>query len=238
MSEALIARVQDLGSLRLEDLSYRYEFDGSSVFEGATFDIPRARAVWVRSSGSRGKSTLLKLLAGLYRPTQGRYLIGGVPVQDMSFEEFLPYRLSMGYGFDMGGLLNNKTLFENLTLPLTYHKLMPTAEITPWVERFLQHFNLMAVRHLRPYAVSGSTRKMVCVMRAFVHQPRLVLLDDPLTGIKNDNLNDLFHYIDEAFGDWGLKQVIFTGENPLLARHLQAEELMLSPNWVTARAAA
>lgn len=231
-------KTKPIQSLRLENVSYAFADGRTSVFQNISVDLPKARAVWIRSPGQRGKSTLLKILAGLLTPTAGRYLINGEAVSEMSFEKFLPYRLSLGYGFEMGGLLNNKTLYENLMLPLLYHDLVPHDEALERVEEMLGHFGIGEARDQRPYAVSGSQRKLTCVLRPFVTWPQIVFLDDPMTGLKQDNLNDLVLYIEESFGVRGLKQVFFTGENATIAKALRAEELLISVDgFTTARAA-
>jgi ABC-type lipoprotein export system ATPase subunit len=224
-------------NLRLENLTFAYE-GMAPIFEDITFDLPTGRAVWVRSPGGRGKSTLLRLLSGLLAPQQGRYLINGESVTDMSFEQFLNYRMSMGYGFDMGGLLNNKTLLENLTLPLLYHNLLPYGEAVERVTEIMSHFGILSSKDQRPFAVSGSQRKLTCVLRAFVHNPQVIFLDDPLTGLKQDNLNDLFHFMNEGYASRGLRQVFFTGESTHLAEHFKAEELLISGDWFTSRSVA
>jgi ABC-type methionine transport system ATPase subunit len=200
--------------------------------------MPKSKAVWIRSPGGRGKSTLLRLLAGLLAPTAGRILIDGKNISDMSFEEFLGYRLNIGYGFDMGGLLNNKTIFENLILPLEYHKMVSQEEAVERVEQMIKTFGVSSSRDLRPFAVPGSQRKLTCILRAFIHQPQVVFLDDPVTGLKGDNLNDLLEYVEESFATRGLKQVFFSSESPVLATEFKAEELLISTAGFTTRIAA
>jgi ABC-type molybdenum transport system ATPase subunit/photorepair protein PhrA len=78
---------------------------------------------------------------------------------------------------------------------------------------------------------------MACVVRAFINWPQVAFLDDPLTGLKQDNVNDLVHYMEESFSVRGLKQVFFTSETPLLAQHFKAEELLISTDWFTSRLA-
>lgn len=223
-------------SLAFDGLSFSYD-GGVPVFDRVSFSFPKAKAVWIRAPGGRGKSTLLRILAGLLTPQSGRYLINGETVNEMSFERFLGYRLAMGYGFDMGGLLNNRTLFENLTLPLVYHKILSPEDAHARVDETLRLFGMGQARDFRPFAVSGSQRKLTCVLRAFVHWPQVVLLDDPITGLKQDNLNDLIHFVEEGYASRGLKQIIFSGESPVLARRFQAEEVLISNDWFTAKAA-
>ncbi len=216
-----------------------FGFPGTApLFENITFEMPKSRAVWVRSPGGRGKSSLLKILAGLIVPQAGRYLINGETASEMSFEDFLGYRMSMGYGFDMGGLLNNKTLFENLMLPLQYHKLIPEDEAYERVQSAIDMFGMAQSRDLRPFSVSGSQRKLTCIIRAFITWPQVVFLDDPVTGLKEDNLHDLMYFVEESFATRGLKQMFFTSESPVLASKFKAEELLISTDWFTTRAVA
>lgn len=219
-------------------MTFRYDGADRPVFENVSFAMPDAKVVWIRSPGQRGKSTLLRILAGLLTPQSGRYLINGEAVNEMSFEEFLPFRLAMGYGFDLGGLLNNKTLGENLILPLLYHDMLPVEEAADRVEEVVRHFGLAAAANQRPFSVSGSQRKLTCVVRSFMHWPQVVLLDDPGTGLKQDNLNDLVYFVEESFASRNLRQLYFTGESNLFESRLKVEELMVSADWFTTRAVA
>lgn len=224
-------------NLSFEGMTFGYG-GAEKVFENITFEMPSAKMVWIRSPGGRGKSTLLRIMAGLIMPEDGHYKINNESVSDKSFEEFLPFRLNMGYGFDFGGLLNNKTLGENLLLPLEYHKRLDPEQAIERVEEAISHFGMDSVKDKRPFAVSGSMRKLTCVVRAFIHNPEIVFLDDPLTGLKQENLNDLIPYVEESFRSRGLRQVFFTSENPLLAQHFKADEVLISPDWFTTRAVA
>ena len=228
---------ENIRTLELDEMTFAFD-EGPKIFNGVTFALPKSRAVWIRSPGGRGKSTLLKILAGLLTPQGGRYLVNGEDVNKMSFEQFLAYRLNMGYGFDMFGLLNNKTLFENLTLPLLYHRMLEPSEAFRRVDDLIEMFGMQHVRDMRPFTISGSQRKLSCVLRAFVHWPQVVFLDEPLTGLKHDNLTDLLHYIDEGFENRGLKQIFFSSESPELAKRFGAEELLISVDWLTVRSVA
>lgn len=228
---------KSIQSLELDGLCVSFEGQ-PPLFTNVSFIMPKSKAVWIRSPGKgRGKSTLLRILCGLMAPDVGRYLINGEDVCEMSFEEFLPYRINIGYGFDMGGLLNNKTLFENLMLPLLYHNILEPGEAAERVNEVVDWFGIQHIKDLRPFAVSGSHRKLVCVIRAFMHWPQVVFLDDPLTGLKQENLNDLFHFVDESFASRGLKQIFFTSEPDDLAVKYNADELLIMEDWFMIREA-
>lgn len=232
MSHPLIKPVRDL---KFENMGFSFEGASDPVFESISFELPKSKAVWVRSPGGRGKTTLLRILAGLISPQKGSYFINGQDVAQMSFEEFLPYRLGLGYSFDFGGLINNKSLAENLLLPLMYHRLVGRGEAIERVEHALNLFGLDQNKDARPSAVPGSQRKMIIVIRAYINWPQVVFMDDPLTGLKQDNINDLIHYVEESFSMRGLRQIFFTSESPLLAKHFKAEELLISADWFTSR---
>lgn len=123
------------------------------------------KIIWLQSSEGAGKSTVLQLMAGLLQPQQGKYLINNENVAEMSFEEFLPYRLSIGYSFDYGGLINNRTIFENIILPLVYHKILPYEEARLQVDGLLKRFELEKFRNQRPAHIPGRVRKVACLLK-------------------------------------------------------------------------
>ena len=133
----------------------------------------------IRGAQGAGSSTLMQILAGLQTPTLGSYLINGVPVENMSFEEFLPFRLRMGYAFDMGGLLSNRTLFENLVLPLNYHKTCSPQDAEKRVLALMDRFQLINFKDLRVAYVSANLRKMTVLIRSIILDPEILFLDDP-----------------------------------------------------------
>ena len=144
-----------------------------------TASSQQARVVVIRGAQGAGSSTVMQILAGLQTPTFGSYLINGLPIENMSFEEFLPFRLRMGYGFDMGGLISNRTLFENLVLPLNYHKICSPQEAERRVLALMERFQLIDFKDLRIAYVSASLRKMTVLIRAIIMDPEILFLDDP-----------------------------------------------------------
>lgn len=223
-----------IASLAFEKLSFSFDVE-TPVFEGVTFKMPETPAVWVTAPRERGRSTFLRLLAGLDSADSGHYWMSGQDVNKMSFEDFLPYRLAIGYGFDLGGMINNKSLRDNLLLPLNYHQHLPTGEAEARVDGALARFGLAHVAEMRPFSLGGSQRKLACVIRAFLHWPQIVLLDDPLTGVKHQYALELLRFIEEGYSERGLAQVFFTGEARFLADAVTATELQISRRHFSAR---
>lgn len=169
-------------SLKFENLSFRHD-GGEVLLNEVSFEFPVRKVVKVESRAGGGKSTLLKILAGLTEPTSGDYLINDQKINEMSFEEFLSLRLQIGYSFDLGGLINNTSLAENIILPLLYHKICTVDEARARTQQMLKIFGLEEVADRRPSLVTGSARKSTCLARALIMNPQMLLLDDPTTGL-------------------------------------------------------
>lgn len=174
-------------SLKFEGISFTHEGQ-EPIVQNVEFDFPMNEVLWVKAEEGAGKSSLLQVLAGLQIPQSGKYLINGENVVDMSFEEFLPYRLQIGYSFDYGGLINNRTLFDNLMLPLLYHKVVSPEEAKTRVEDLMKEFNIEKFAQERPAHVPGRVRKLACLLRALVLKPQVLLLDDPSVGLGQDSV--------------------------------------------------
>jgi phospholipid/cholesterol/gamma-HCH transport system ATP-binding protein len=174
-------------SLKFEGVSFTHE-GHDAIFRNVDFDFPVNEIIWVKAEEGAGKSSLLQILAGLAVPQSGSFFINGENVGDMSFEEFLPYRMEIGYAFDFGGLISNRTLRDNLLLPLLYHKTITEQEANARVDDFIQEFDIKKYANERPAHVPGRVRKLVCLIRSLVMHPQMLLLDDPSVGLGQDSV--------------------------------------------------
>lgn len=184
-------------SISLKSLTHELP-DGRKLFQDVNVDFPLGEIIWFRGESGTGKSLLIKMLLGVVIPGHGKLLINDSCITDMTFEEFLPYKLNMGLSFDFGGLIHNRDLRGNLSLPLEYHKFGSEHEITDQVNKYLEAFNLKDLAHERPSSVVGGVRKAVCVARAFVHEPQILFLDDPTTGLRGETKSRLKLMVQEA----------------------------------------
>jgi phospholipid/cholesterol/gamma-HCH transport system ATP-binding protein len=206
---AIREEIKMIDKLRFEGLSFSHESQDPTLLN-ADFEFPTDRVIWLKSLEGAGKSTLLQILAGLIMPQSGRYLINDDNVLDMSFEEFLPYRLSIGYTFDYGGLINNRTIEDNLLLPLYYHELVERDEAKKRVNDFIKLFDLGKFRNERPAHVPGRVRKIACLLRALVIQPQMLLMDDPSVGLGADTSQVFAEVINQQKDSGSLKHVFLS----------------------------
>lgn len=195
--------------LRFEGVTFQHD-NQDPILQHSDFDFPSEETVLIKSEQGAGKSTLLQILAGLIVPQSGKYLINDENVMDMSFEEFLPYRLAIGYTFDYGGLINNRTVFENLMLPLLYHKLIDPSEAERNVKDLIKRFDLEKFKDERPAHIPGRVRKIACLLRSLVTDPQVLLLDDPSVGLGQDISLRFLDLIETHKKTKGLKHIFIT----------------------------
>ncbi len=180
---------KDIRTIEFNKIGLGYE---DLFFDG---EIELGSIIWIRGDEGIGKSSFLKMIAGLLSPSAGEFLLNKSSVYKMSFEEFLPYRLNIGFGFETGALLNNKTIFDNLLLPLEYHSEIARAESKARVESYLKWFDIFEFSKRRPAHVSSAVRKITGILRAHIMHPQIVLLDDVTTGLSEKHLSKLKAWI-------------------------------------------
>ena len=222
---------EEIKSLGFRDLAIGYE---KPLVERINFDFALGKVAWLSGPSGGGKSTLMKTLAGLINPLNGDFLINGVAVQNLSFEEFLPYRLNIGYSFDQGGLLSNRTLWDNIMLPMLYHKLLPYSEAEQKAEGLVKLFAIDKYRNERPASVPGGVRKAACVARAFVMDPTVLLLDEPTTGLNDEGIEAL-HVLIGQIKRKGDAVVLFTSRSSQVVQRWADIEIKMTGSLFLAR---
>jgi ABC-type transporter Mla maintaining outer membrane lipid asymmetry ATPase subunit MlaF len=210
-------------------MTFRYDETGPAIFENLTAEIPLGRNIFLNGSVGGGLSTFLKLLGVLVQPQQGSVFINQYDSTQMTFEDFLYIRMKMGYSFDFGGLFANRTLHENLTLPLLYHKICSPERASEMAHELAAHFGFEKQENQRPAMVSGGLRKLTCVLRAFVMKPQMALLDDPFTGVGMDAARKLVRMIQERREVGELKHLFITSRDDVWPHWLGCDLLHITP---------
>ncbi len=210
------SQFQSMDKLELRDigLNFRSNDDVSAstkmIFNNLSFNFKLDDNYLLEGAMGSGRSSLMKIIAGLLVPDKGAYFINDKNVLDMSFEEFLPYRLHIGYSFDYGGLLANRTLKDNLLIPLLYHRLAGPAEAEKRVSKLLEAFKIMGHEKQRPASVSGAMRKATVVARSFILNPEMLVLDDPFVGLDDEQGKNIVELIYEHRKSFGLRHVFYS----------------------------
>ncbi|HTO09949.1 MAG TPA: ABC transporter ATP-binding protein [Candidatus Binatia bacterium] len=163
-------------------------FDANEVLRGVSLAVHRGETMVIMGGSGSGKTVMLRLIAGLIRPTAGRVHVFGERIDTLSEEQLLPIRRRMGYVFQGAALFDSLTVLENVAYPLREHTSLGEAEIRERVLHFLSLVGLGAeVLGLLPSELSGGMRKRVGIARALAQEPEVLLFDEPTAGLDPTN---------------------------------------------------
>jgi phospholipid/cholesterol/gamma-HCH transport system ATP-binding protein len=166
---------------QLDDVTLQY---GSRiVLQHCTLDIEQGAITCIIGMSGAGKSTILRLLNGLRRPSAGRVCVKGVDLGQMDQRDLVEFRRSVGFSFQFAALFDSINVFENVAMPLREHTRLSNAEIERIVDHTLDSVGLENVKEKMPAELSGGMLKRVGFARAVVTNPELVLYDEPTTGL-------------------------------------------------------
>jgi putative ABC transport system ATP-binding protein len=170
-------------AVRLEKIAHRYaESEESSAVEAlkeVTLDIPAGQFLVLMGPSGSGKSTLLNLIGAVDRPTSGRLFIGDAETSAMSERELtLLRRTGIGFIFQFFNLIPTLTVAENVAFPLALLK-RPAKQIQTRVEELVGAVGLSGRATHFPHQLSGGEMQRVAMARAIVHEPALILADEP-----------------------------------------------------------
>ncbi len=167
--------------VHLEDVTMAFE--GKIVLEGVDLKVPRGKITVVMGGSGSGKSTCLKLIVGFIRPSQGKIWIDGKDVLRMTPAERLEVQKSIGMSFQYSALFDSMTVFENVAFPLREHTRLGEEEIHERVVAMLARLGMPGSEDKMPSDLSGGMKKRVGVARAIMLQPKIMLFDEPESGL-------------------------------------------------------
>ena len=158
-------------------------FDDHVVLQDLSFTVPKgAMSVMFGASGS-GKSVILKLILGLLRPDSGTIHVDGQRVDTMPERELLKMRADTGMVFQENALFDSLTVEQNVGFRLSEERELTEEQIDQRVAEVLGFVGLADFAERMPSALSGGQRRRVGIARAMASKPRLLLFDDPITGL-------------------------------------------------------
>jgi len=158
-------------------------FGHHAVLAGVDCDIPEGEITVIMGPSGTGKSVLLRHFVGLLTPDRGDVLVDGVSVPGMSEEELLELRRNMGMLFQDGALFSSMNLFDNVAFPLRQHTRKSEREIRDTVMDRLKEVGLAGAEKKMPNELSGGMRKRAGFARALVLEPKILLFDEPDSGL-------------------------------------------------------
>ena len=179
--------------LKIDNLTkvYKTEFGEISLFGGLRAEVIEGDFVAITGPTGVGKTTLINIIAGLEKPTQGTVTVLDRNVTAMDDNDVTEFRAqSIGVVFQNSQLLADMNIFQNVELPLVVQG-VEESERTHRTEEILDFFGLTRKACVRPVALSVGENRKVAIARALVTEPRILLMDEPTGGLDSSTVNIL-----------------------------------------------
>lgn len=160
-----------------------FAFDEDVVLRDVSFRVPKGSMSILLGASGAGKSVLLKLMLGLFRPDAGTILVNGQRVDRMSERDLLPMRGDIGMLFQESALFDSLTVAENVGYRLYEETDLPADQVRDRVAEVLGFIGLGEYIDRMPSELSGGQRRRVAIARAMAAKPNLLLFDDPTVGL-------------------------------------------------------
>jgi len=198
----------------IEITDLKKSFGGRPVLRGVDLSIPAGGLAAVIGKSGEGKSVLLKHIMGLMLPDSGDVRFEGKSLGTMTQAERRGLKRVMSYMFQGMALFDSLTVFDNIALPLREKLRLGEPEVRDKVTRKLAELELSEASDRFPSQLSGGMQKRVALARALVTEPRIVLFDEPTTGLDPLRKWAVFKLIDESRKAFGFTAVMVSHDIP------------------------
>ncbi|MFH2139409.1 MAG: cell division ATP-binding protein FtsE [Pseudomonadota bacterium] len=189
---------------------------GHEALQDVSFDIAKGEMVYLTGHSGAGKSTLLKLVAAIERPTSGSVLINGHNIRAIKREAIPALRRNIGLIFQDHKLLFDRSAFDNVLLPLQISG-FDHREAAKRVRAALDKVGLLTREKANPIALSGGEQQRLCIARAIVSRPDILLADEPTGNLDADYSSEILN-IFKSFHQVGVTLLISTHDQTVLQR--------------------
>ena len=163
--------------ITLDRVGKRYT-GGQQALANLSFSLEHGEFAFITGHSGAGKSTLLKLILGIERPSGGRLIVNGADLGAMTAKDLPAHRRQIGTVFQDHQLLNDRSVFDNVALPLEISG-FDRRDSQRRVRAALDTVGLLSKEKLNPAALSGGEQQRVGIARAVVNTPKLILADEP-----------------------------------------------------------
>jgi phospholipid/cholesterol/gamma-HCH transport system ATP-binding protein len=178
-------------------------FGSLPVLRGVDLRIRAGETFTILGGSGSGKSVCLKHMVRLMRADRGRVIVLGEDITQASEPELIPIRTAVSMIFQSAALFDSLTVYENIAYPLREHRRWDESRVAARVHECLEAVGLSGVERKMPAELSGGMRKRVGVARGIALEPRVILYDEPTTGLDPANqrrVGDLIRSLQQRLG--------------------------------------
>ncbi len=200
--------------IHLDHVSKRYP-GGRDALSGLSLNIDTGEMAFLTGHSGAGKSTLLRLIALIERPTRGRVLVNGRNLATVKRRRIPFYRRNVGIIFQDHKLLTDRTVYDNVALPLIIQGLS-TSEIGRRARAALDQVGLLGKERDLPLALSSGEQQRVGIARAVVNRPPVLIADEPTGNLDPDLSRDIMDLF-TRFNQVGVTVLIASHDHALIS---------------------
>lgn len=201
------------GSVRFEGVGKTYHSSAGPVaaLSGIELEIPAGSIFGIIGRSGAGKSSLLRTINRLERPTEGRVLVDGQDIADLDETGLVALRRRIGMIFQHFNLLSAKTVFDNVALPLRVAGVRES-QVRQRVNELLELVGLNGKENTYPGRLSGGQKQRVGIARALVHHPEILLCDEATSALDPETTQSILALLRDINRQLGLTVVLITHE--------------------------
>ncbi|MGI9534589.1 MAG: ABC transporter ATP-binding protein [Thermodesulfobacteriota bacterium] len=185
-------------------------FGEKVVHQGINLDIFEGEKITVLGGSGTGKSVLLKLIIGLFLPDSGQVNVMGKDITKIQEDELISIRKNIGMLFQGSALFDSLTVWGNIAYALIEDSELSESEINDVVKKKLGLVGLPGIEDKMPADLSGGMKKRVGLARALATTPKIILYDEPTTGLDPPNINRINDLINDMNRQFNITSVIIT----------------------------
>ena len=199
--------------ITFKNVSKRFP-DGYVALNNIDLTVNSGEMIFLTGHSGAGKSTLLKLIAAIERPTSGTITINGQNIAQLKLGEIPYLRRKIGFIFQDHKLLFDRNVFDNVLLPLQISG-FDNKTVASRVRAALDKVGLLKKEKAMPIALSGGERQRLCIARAVVHRPNILIADEPTGNLDIEYARDIMAMF-TSFNQVGVSVLIATHDASLL----------------------
>lgn len=204
--------------IKIDDLRYAFGHGETrqQVLHGITADFTQGEITIIAGPSGSGKTTLLKLVAGLRTIQEGSIEIEGLKLESAKQKQLVAVRRKIGFIFQSHHLIGSLSVTQNVMMPLTFDPKMTPNKARERAQEILKEVDLGDHMEKKPEQLSGGQKQRVAIARALVHQPAIILADEPTASLDGPTGREIVSHLQRLSKDFGNTIVMVTHDNRIL----------------------